>query len=72
MIIDMYLANYGFFLTYWLGSGLKQNIIIIYLLDHLVRQKIINICYCIIWWSPNESFSLIFQLPNGQLLILNF
>jgi hypothetical protein len=37
-----------------------------------VWQDIINISCCIIWWFPSEIFFLIFQLPNGQFLILDF
>ncbi len=46
-------------------SNLKQNIVNISLLDHLMKQNIINTYCCIIWWPPDESFSLIFQLLNG-------
>jgi hypothetical protein len=38
----------------------RQNIVTIYLLDHLMRQNIINIYCYTIWRPPNESFSLIF------------
>jgi hypothetical protein len=33
-------------------------------------NKFTCIYCCIIWWPPNESFSLIFQLPNGKSLII--
>jgi hypothetical protein len=35
-------------------------------------NKFTHIYCCIIWWSLNEKFSLIFQLTNGQFLILDF
>jgi len=33
-------------------------------------NKFTCIYCCIIWWPPNESFSFIFQLPNGKSLII--
>jgi hypothetical protein len=38
----------------------------------LLGKKFTYIYCCIIWWPPNESFFFNFQLPNGQLLILDF
>ncbi len=49
----------------------EQNIGNIYLLDHLMRQKIINICCCIIWWSRNPNFYPNFESLNGHLLIMD-
>ncbi len=35
-------------------------------------NKFTYIYCCITWWLVNESFSFIFQLPNGQLLIFDY
>jgi hypothetical protein len=62
--------NYYFWidLIWWLRSkfllNLRQNIGNIYLFDHLVRQKIINIYCCIIWWPQNQSFPSNFWFPK--------
>jgi hypothetical protein len=64
----MYLINFGLIFLFWTFFDLvvkinfsikfeSKNIENIYLLDHLTRQKIINIYYCFTWWSPNQSFS---------------
>jgi len=36
------------------------------------EANIINIYHYTIWWSPNQTFLLNFESPNGHLLILNF
>jgi hypothetical protein len=62
------------FASLCLGYEPKAKVVIanIYLLDHPMKQTIINIYFDIIWWPLNESFTLIFSFPNGQLLISNF
>jgi hypothetical protein len=70
-IFNMYLVNSILFKFWLLGSSfllnLKQNIQNIYLLNHLVKQNIINVYYYIIWWLPNQSFC-----PNFQSLKWSF
>jgi hypothetical protein len=50
---------------------LMQNIVNICLLDHLMKQNMINILLYHLM-APNPSFFPIFQLANIQLLIPNF
>jgi hypothetical protein len=67
----MYLVNSRLSKIWLLGSSfllnLRRNIENIYLLDHLVKEIIINIYYSIIWWVPNQSLS-----PNFQSLKWSF
>lgn len=53
------------------STKLMQNIVNICLLDHLMKQNMINILLYHLM-APNPSFFPIFQLANIQLLILNF
>jgi hypothetical protein len=74
----MYLIHFGLNCQFWIslhlvvGIKFETNIVNIYLLDRLMWQDIITISCCTIWWFPSENFFLIFQLPNDQLLILDF
>ncbi len=53
------------------STKLMQNIVNICLLDHLMKQNMINILLYHLM-APNPSFFPNFQLPKIQLLILNF
>jgi hypothetical protein len=52
--------------------NLRQKIVNIYLLDHLIKIIIISIYILYHLIVPKSIFFPIFQLPNGQLLIMNF
>jgi hypothetical protein len=76
----MYLINFGLNCLILNFSNLvvrikffEQNIgNIFFFWGSFNEANIINIYHYTIWWSPNQTFFLNFESPNGHLLILNF